>query len=75
MADDRILVLIFDTREKAEEAVDIYYKQHRVAVGPADIVEVYDGKGASKVWGSHDDTQWHMVIVHKDQPTVIPKAD
>ncbi|HVH48587.1 MAG TPA: hypothetical protein VM760_01740 [Sphingomicrobium sp.] len=74
MADDRILVLIFDSEEKAREAVDIYYKKYRVAVGPADIVEVYDGKGPSKVWGSHDDTQWHMVIVYKDEPVVIPKS-
>lgn len=74
MADDRILVLIFDSKDKAKAAVDVYYKQHRVAVGPADIVEVYDGNGPSKVWGSHDDTQWHMVIVHKDKPAVIPKS-
>ena len=56
MADDRILVFIFDSRDKAEEVVDTYYRQHRVAIGPADVVEVYDGKGPSKVWGSHDDT-------------------
>ncbi|WP_422061370.1 hypothetical protein [Sphingopyxis sp.] len=75
MADDRILVFIFDSRDRAEEAVDAYYGQHRVAIGPADVVEVYDGKGPSKVWGSHDDTQWHMVVVYKDEPTVIPKSD
>lgn len=75
MADDRILILIFDSAEKATEAANVYHRKYRVAVGPADKVEVYDGVGPSKVWGSQDNSQWHVVVVYKDQPVVLPKSD